>query len=68
VPEYTGPTLGPRMANENKRTFTPHQLSQSRHNSGMTKISAGSSGTMDRTHISSVGTNTFGADMARKQK
>lgn len=66
MPEYTGPTLGPKMAHENKRVFTEGQKAQGRQMAGMTKLAAGSSGTMDRTHISTVGTNTFGADMANK--
>ena len=64
VPEYTGPTLGPKMAHENKRVFSEGQLAQGRQMAGMTKLGAGSSATMDRTHVSKVGTNTFGADSA----
>jgi len=65
VPEYTGPTLGPKMAHENKRSFTAGQLAHGREMSGMTKLAAGSSATMDRTHISAVGTNTFGANASK---
>lgn len=67
MPEFTGPTLGPKMAHENKRVFSEGQLAHGRELAGATKLSAGSSATMDRTHVSTfTGSNTFGADMASK--
>ena len=68
-PEYTGPTLGPRMAHENKRSFTAGQLTQARRQSGMTKMSAGSSGTMERTQVSTSGSGnvTFGANVSSQK-
>lgn len=62
VPEYTGPTLGPRMANAHKREFTEEQLAKARAESGMTKISAGSKDHMSRSEVSRSGSVTFGAD------
>jgi hypothetical protein len=62
VPEYTGPVLGPRMAQANKREFSAEQLARGRQDAGMTKIMAGSVGTMDRTQISTSNSVTFGAD------
>lgn len=62
VPEFSGPVLGPRMAHANKREFSEEQLARGRQDAGMTKIMAGSVGTMDRTQISTANSVTFGAD------
>ena len=61
-PDYSGPVLGPRMAHENKREFSEEQLARARQETGMTKVMAGSVGTMDRSQVSVSGGVTFGAD------
>ena len=60
MPEYTGPHLGPRMAQENRRVFSEEVVVQGRRLSGMSGVTAGSSGVMERTHIETI---PFGADM-----
>lgn len=60
IPEFNGPTLGPKLAEANKRSFTSEQLAAGK--AVQSKISAGSSMTMDRTYISSANTVTFGAE------
>jgi len=64
VPEFTGPTLGPRLAQRNERVFTEEQLRKARLQSQMTGITAGSQGIMERSEVSKHGSVTFGAEMA----
>lgn len=64
VPEYSGPTLGPRMSQPNRRVFTEEQQLEGRRMSGMTQISAGSMDIMQRTHIDTI---PFGADMESRK-
>jgi len=59
VPDWDGPTLGPKEAHKNVRSFTKQQL-----NAGMGTLSifaAGSSETMEKIDVTKTGI-TFGAD------
>jgi hypothetical protein len=55
VPEFGGPHLGARIAKANKREWTPEQLAAARLNGAISKQSAGSSDTMERSTIVKTG-------------
>jgi len=57
-----GHILGAKESTQNVRVFSEAQKRQSRLDAGVTKLSMGSSQTMDRTYISTNNSNTFGAD------
>lgn len=65
VPDFAGPHLGARIAKANKREFSAEQVAAGRMNAAITKQTAGSSKTMDRTHVGNSGP-TFGAEAGGK--
>ncbi|CAN0251543.1 unnamed protein product, partial [Ectocarpus sp. 4 AP-2014] len=62
-PEYTGPTLGAKPHQENKRIFNEQQKQQARVNASFSKLGMGSAHSMERSQISKPGI-CFGAENA----
>ena len=50
--EYTGPTLGPKMATKNERNFTEEQIRQGRD--GVIGLQSGSNKGASQVHSSSI--------------
>jgi hypothetical protein len=63
---FNGPKLGAKLSDANARTYTAEQAKASKMMDGMTKMSMGSSATMQRSEIttSGAGNVTFGAKTA----
>ncbi|CAM9435585.1 unnamed protein product [Chrysoparadoxa australica] len=66
VPEFQGPQFGARAAAPNKREWTEEQAAQARLDSSITRLSKGSSETMDRQEVVRTGI-TFGSEYAGEQ-
>ncbi|CAM9610321.1 unnamed protein product [Pylaiella littoralis] len=64
-PEYTGPSLGAKLHQANKRVFNEQQKQQARVNSSFSKMTMGSAHIMERPPIPNTGI-TFGAVSAGK--
>ncbi len=60
---YSGPKLGAKVAQRNERNFTPDQIKRQQASVGMTKLSAGSSGVMQRSTMNDTRDVTFGNKM-----
>jgi hypothetical protein len=64
VPTFQGPTLGPKMSSANIAKFTPSQKGVDYVGKGMTKLSMGSSQTMQRSTMNDTKDITFGNKMS----
>ncbi|CAM9095729.1 unnamed protein product [Ectocarpus fasciculatus] len=63
-PEYTGPTLGAKPHQENKRVFNEQQKQQARVNASFSKLGMGSAHSMERSQARKSMCICFGAENA----